>query len=486
MARIGHVPFQERIHFLSRFVGVDGKIYNPGWPSCLSLSVDSLRRPKDTRSPPSSVSRQHYRCPHCGVLLESAQDVRGRPVQCRSCQTVFTASVRRPETVSPQANPSIQHQPASRGIPRPPIGRKSLLWFVVASALVTIAGVVLIVAALSQSRNGPPPADAVSLGRPPSAAEPLNLEPFNTPDHWKPGQRLDENVPTRADGGHKSGRVVPEVGLPEIRPSETPPKPKLESPAPRPSRTPTPVTPADRGRGASPPSEKAPTEPTRPATGSGPLSGEQVFRQLVRSSVLVVTSEGGGTGFVADEANRLVVTNNHVVRGEPRVAVVFPMYDRVGDLVTDSRQYLKAAREVAARGEVLARDPARDLALIRVERLGDRSVAVRLAAQPAPTGASVYSVGGSGADDNLLWRLSKGTVRGRAHRKVETDGGTFECIILETDAPVNKGDSGGPVMNDRGELVAVTSHFLISERQVSGSIDVEEVRKFIRQHRPGR
>lgn len=69
---------------------------------------------------------------------------------------------------------------------------------------------------------------------------------------------------------------------------------------------------------------------------------------------------------------------------------------------------------------------------------------------------------------------------------MQIDGGVFECMFLETDAPVNPGDSGGPVMNDRGELVAVVSHFLIGQRQVSGNIDLEEVRDFIRRHRPGR
>jgi len=126
-----------------------------------------------------------------------------------------------------------------------------------------------------------------------------------------------------------------------------------------------------------------------PPVGIGPLSGEQVFRLLVRSSVLVASPHGAGTGFVADEANRLVVTNSHVVEREPQVAVVFPICDRAGELVTDSRTYERAIREVAVRGVVLARKPVRDLALIRVERLGNRSAAVRLAAHPAPTGASV-------------------------------------------------------------------------------------------------
>ena len=118
--------------------------------------------------------------------------------------------------------------------------------------------------------------------------------------------------------------------------------------------------------------------------------------------------------------------------------------------------------------------------------LADRTGAARLAAKPAATGSTVFSVGGSGADDNLLLRLTKGTVRGRAQRQVPTDSGVFDCTVLETDAPVNPGDSGGPVMNDRGELVAVVSHFVIDQRQVSGNIDLEELRDFVRRHRPGR
>ena len=60
----------------------------------------------------------------------------------------------------------------------------------------------------------------------------------------------------------------------------------------------------------------------------------------------------------------------------------------------------------------------------------------------------------------------------------------FDCMILETDAPTNAGDSGGPVLNDRGELVGVVSHYADRQRQVSGNIDLEEVRNFVAQHRP--
>jgi len=53
-----------------------------------------------------------------------------------------------------------------------------------------------------------------------------------------------------------------------------------------------------------------------------------------------------------------------------------------------------------------------------------------------------------------------------------------------TDSPVNHGDRGGLMVNDRGALVAVVSHSKVGEQLVSGNIDIEEVRKFLSTHLP--
>lgn len=191
-----------------------------------------------------------------------------------------------------------------------------------------------------------------------------------------------------------------------------------------------------------------------------------------------------GTGFIANIEKRLVVTNFHVVGRETKVVAIFPLYDRSGELVTDARRYKERPKEIAVNGTVIAKDSSRDLALIRVDRFGERSTTAPLARRPAATGSVLYSVGGSGAEENLVWRLTKGTVRGRVQRSLQANFGRVDCMILETDSPVNPGDSGGPAMNDRGELVGVVSHFLMDQRQVSGNIDVEEVRAFLARHVP--
>jgi S1-C subfamily serine protease len=215
------------------------------------------------------------------------------------------------------------------------------------------------------------------------------------------------------------------------------------------------------------------------------LSGEEVYLRLLRSAALIESPQGSGSGFVVDADKKLVATNYHVVGSESNVFVIFPLRDDKGAVVTDSGEYKRKARDIAIKGEVVAREVGCDLALIRIERLPENVTAVTLSPNPAPTGTPVYSVGGSGVSDNLLWRLTDGKVRGRAQRQTRADFGTVDCMILETSAPVNPGDSGGPVMNEFGQVVAVVSHFNTRERQVSGNIDVDELRKFIARHASG-
>jgi|GEM_PF-5808700 len=228
------------------------------------------------------------------------------------------------------------------------------------------------------------------------------------------------------------------------------------------------------------------------------LKGEEIYRRLVRGSVLITRPVNRvvsdlGTGFVVSTQERLIITNQHVVESSGEITVVFPLYDSRGDSITDIRHYEGGTDSNRSKGKVIRIDSRRDLAIIRVERMPTTAQAIRFARQHARPGATVYSVGNSGVNlglpfsfftdeegGNLLWRLTKGTVRGRVRRNI----GGVDCMILETDAPVNKGDSGGAVVNEYCELVGVISHFILTQRSVSGNIDLEEVRNFLDEELP--
>ena len=82
-------------------------------------------------------------------------------------------------------------------------------------------------------------------------------------------------------------------------------------------------------------------------------------------------------------------------------------------------------------------------------------------------------------EDKLLWRLSTGTVAGRARQEFRDDDSRLHAMILETQSPVNPGDSGGPVVNGRVELVGLVAAVKLRERLVSINIDLTEVRSFV-------
>jgi len=90
----------------------------------------------------------------------------------------------------------------------------------------------------------------------------------------------------------------------------------------------------------------------------------------------------------------------------------------------------------------------------------------------------IHSIGNP-ATSQALWVYTNGTVRSVYPKKLITNAGEHEFKVVETDSPINEGDSGGPVVNAAGELVAVTQAYTNNGRLVSYSVDVTEVKKFL-------
>ncbi len=216
------------------------------------------------------------------------------------------------------------------------------------------------------------------------------------------------------------------------------------------------------------------------------LSSRDIYRNVVRSTVLIIVPElaSGGSGSLIHGPARLVLTNYHVVGRARQAMVLFPMYHN-GRLVAEREPYEEAMREGRAiRARVLARDPSRDLALLRLDRLAPDAQALPLAPRSVEVTDTVHVVGN--ADVGALWVYSQGIVRQvarqqfRAHaRHEEHPPIDVDATVVLADCPINAGDSGGPLVNDRGELVGVTQGQRELARRVSVFIDVSEVRAML-------
>src|SRR5207237_330040 len=106
-------------------------------------------------------------------------------------------------------------------------------------------------------------------------------------------------------------------------------------------------------------------------------------------------------------------------------------------------------------------------------------VALKMARGAPGPSDRVHSVGNPGASD-AFWVYTTGTVRQVYRNKFQyEDGQKVEARVIETQAPLNPGDSGGPVLNDRGEVVGVNAAGKPSAQLVSLCIDVAEVKALL-------
>ena len=144
--------------------------------------------------------------------------------------------------------------------------------------------------------------------------------------------------------------------------------------------------------------------------------------------------ESLGSGFVIDKSGR-IVTNYHVIDGAQQVEVNFSGDDRV------------LARVVGS-------DPSTDLAVLEID-------AQARALTPLPLGNSdAVRVGDSvvaiGNPFGLERTVTAGIVSALQRELTAPNGYTIDKVI-QTDAPINRGNSGGPLLSAEGEVIGVNS-----------------------------
>jgi S1-C subfamily serine protease len=223
-----------------------------------------------------------------------------------------------------------------------------------------------------------------------------------------------------------------------------------------------------------------------PASAQEAATGAKVYRQTVPSVVWVHSQRSKGlatgSGTLIDRDRRLVLTNYHVVEENPRATVFFP-YFRNGQPVAEKQFYLDRKNRLGRAGRVVAVDKQADLALIQLGSVPDDAKGVPLAPASPDPGDPVQSIGNTGKS-GALWGFVRGTVRQVYQKtwKAQLEPGkvlTFRARVIETDSPTNPGDSGGPLLNDKAQLVGVTQGGALNAQLVSTFVDVSEVKKLL-------
>jgi putative serine protease PepD len=172
----------------------------------------------------------------------------------------------------------------------------------------------------------------------------------------------------------------------------------------------------------------------QPASSSGNLSVQSIYQLANKGVVEIAAGQGQGSGFVYDGHGH-IVTNQHVVEGATSVSVKFwngKTYD----------------------ARVVGTDASTDLAVLKVNAPASELFPLSLGdSSKLAVGDAVVAIG---SPFGLEGTVTSGIVSA-LHREMTSPNHFAIDNSIQTDAAINHGNSGGPLLNAQGKVVGVNS-----------------------------
>jgi S1-C subfamily serine protease len=198
------------------------------------------------------------------------------------------------------------------------------------------------------------------------------------------------------------------------------------------------------------------------------VNSVRVYKQMAKSTVLVASAyvsphhiteglgKGLGSGILIDEAGT-IVTNAHVVAGAVKITVTLHDGTRVP-------------------AELIGNDPQTDVALLQVRLPKGPYV-------PAPLGDSDkleigQKVVAIGHPFGLGYAFSTGVVSGFG-KLFETKQEVFQERVIQTTAPFNPGNSGGPLVDSEDRVVGINSAILLGAQNIGFAIPINAIKAIL-------
>lgn len=185
---------------------------------------------------------------------------------------------------------------------------------------------------------------------------------------------------------------------------------------------------------------------------SSTLTATQIYQDassgVVQIRARTASGEDLGTGIVLNDEG-LILTNNHVVAGEQEL------------IVSPGKQ-----TSITRSATLVGQEANEDLALIKVNPSGLGLKPLKLVSSSSTQiGDTVYALGNPyGLDETL----TKGIVSALG-REIQAPDGAKIAGAIQTDAALNPGNSGGPLLDQEGNVIGVNSQIASDQASVQGS-----------------
>lgn len=167
--------------------------------------------------------------------------------------------------------------------------------------------------------------------------------------------------------------------------------------------------------------------------------------------------EGAGTGMIVS-SNGYILTNKHVVEGADSVTVV----------LTDGKSYENV--------EVLGSDPLNDVAFLKIDGVSGLPAITLGDSKTIRIGQSVVAIGNAlGQYQNSVTSgIISGTGRPVIASSDGTSSGQAESLtdLIQTDAAINSGNSGGPLLNLKGQVIGINTAIAEDAQSIGFAIPI--------------
>ena len=189
-----------------------------------------------------------------------------------------------------------------------------------------------------------------------------------------------------------------------------------------------------------------------------------IFEKNVEGVVVVISDDGVGTGTVITKSG-YVLTNWHVITYSKELyAVIYGM---------DSYE------EAVFGLEVIKFDQKKDLALLRIINPPSNLSSIKVSRVIPKVGTEVHAIGHPNGE---IWSYSQGYISQiRYDYEWEYDDSNIEYLadVYQTQTPFMEGSSGGPLLNNSGNLVGMNTFGSKLKSNLNFSITVEEIIEFL-------
>jgi S1-C subfamily serine protease len=161
------------------------------------------------------------------------------------------------------------------------------------------------------------------------------------------------------------------------------------------------------------------------------------------------TAQALGSGFVIDKAGH-IVTNYHVVAGAQKVQVSFSGHDEID-------------------AKVVGKDPSTDVAVLQIDARSRSLTPLTLGdSDRVQVGDSVVAIGNPFG----LTRTVTAGIVSALQRSIDSPTGIPIDHAIQTDAAINHGNSGGPLLDARGQVIGVNSQISTGNTGEQGNVGI--------------